>query len=98
MADTRISEGQSLLDVALQELGSVAAIFDQADAALLAITDALAAGQVLPVPTSPAAVPAVVGYYAARGHRVNTSAPPPGPAPTEPGDFSHDDFSPTDFQ
>ena len=94
---TFVTAGQSLLDVALQELGSVASLFDLADASGLAITAPLVAGQVLPVPPSAAAVLAVMDYYQQRGHRVNTSAPAAGPAPAEPGDFSPLDFSPSDF-
>ena len=95
---TYVTDGQSLVDVVLQELGTVASLFDLADASGLAITAPLVAGQVLPVPASTAAVPAVVSYYQQRGHRVNTSAPAPGPAPAAPGDFSPLDFSPSDFQ
>ncbi len=81
---TTITEGQSLLDVALQELGSVAGLFDLADAAGLAITDQLTPGQVLAVPASAAARPELVGYYAGRAYRVNTGDTPPPAAPPTP--------------
>ena len=72
MNATTITQGQSLVDVALQECGTVAALFDLADAAGLAITDVLTAGQVLAVPASAAARPELVGYFAGRNYRVNT--------------------------
>lgn len=83
MTNATISDGQSLLDVALQELGSIAALFDLADANGLGITDALAAGQVLAVPASAAARPELAGYFAARQVRINTGdvvVPPPAVA------------------
>lgn len=91
-----ITEGQSLLDVALQELGSVATLFDLADAAGLGITDMLSAGQVLEVPPSAAARPEIAGYYQARQYRVNTSAEA---APTKPRIYDYDrtDYSPLDY-
>ena len=73
MTNTIVTEGQSLLDVAIQELGSVEALFDLADAAGLGITDQLTAGQVLAVPASPAAQPELAAYFASRGQRINTS-------------------------
>lgn len=98
MSMTIISAGQSLVDVALQELGSVAALFDLADAAGLAITDALTPGQQVPVPLSRSARPDVAAYFSGRAQRLNTGAPAaPDPAPRrrdfKPTDFSRPDFS-----
>ena len=72
MSQTRISEGQSLVDVAVQALGSVAALFDLADAQGLAITDALTAEQVAAVPASAHAAPELAAFFASRAYRVNT--------------------------
>lgn len=90
---TTITEGQSLLDVALQECGSVEALFDLADAAGLAITDALTAGELVEVPTSATARAEVVRYYAGRGQRVNTGSEPVAVPELPTGDFSPNDFS-----
>ena len=79
---TIITEGQSLLDVAIQELGSVAALFDLADAAGLAITDVLTPGRVLEVPASAATRPELVSYFAGRAYRVNTGDVPATPPAT----------------
>ena len=69
-----ITQGQSLADVAIQELGSVAGLFDLADANGLAITDTLTAGQLLTVPASANGRPEVAALFAARGARVNAGA------------------------
>ena len=69
---TIITQGQSLVDVAVQELGSVAALFDLADANGLAITDLLTAGQSLTVPASANADTDLAGYFSSRSQRINT--------------------------
>ncbi len=79
MSTTTVTAGQSLVDVAIQELGSLDALFDLAAANGLAITGALSAGQVLEVPASALARVAVAGYFAGRVLRVNTAN---DPAPT----------------
>jgi hypothetical protein len=61
------------MDVAIQELGCVDAVFDLANANGLAITDALAPGQVLVVPASTAARTDIAAYFASRGQRINTA-------------------------
>ena len=97
---TTITEGQSLVDVALQELGSVASLFDLADAAGLGITDLLTPGQALPVPASAGAVAAVATYYQRGAYRVNTGGLPlpAGAVPPATGlDFDLNDFSSADF-
>lgn len=98
MSPTIITAGQSLVDVAIQELGSVDALFDLADAGGLAITDELVPGQVLVVPDSPAAVPAVVSYFSARAQRINTGDMAP-PAPADPAQryFSNLFFTPDTY-
>lgn len=93
---TTITEGQSLLDVALQELGSVATLFELADAAGMGITDMLSAGQVLEVPAAAAARPEVAGYYQGRQYRVNTSAEA-APMPPPIYDYNRTDYSPLDY-
>jgi hypothetical protein len=72
MLKTTASEGQSLVDVSIQELGTVAGIFDLADASGLAITDVLAPGQVLLVPDSTASQFDIVAYFRKRIQRINT--------------------------
>jgi hypothetical protein len=95
-----VTEGQTLLDVAMQELGSPESIFDLADANGLAITAELTSGQALVIPTSLAARAELVAYYASRQHRINTATTdatsPPDPEPIV-GDFHHPDFHTPDF-
>lgn len=94
MSQTTITAGQSLVDVAIQELGSVEALFDLADAAGLAITDLPEPGAVLPVPASASAAPAIASYFAGRAQRLNTGAPP-ALAQLVALDFDQLDFSHT---
>lgn len=97
MAEIIVSEGQSLMDVALWLLGGVEGAFALADANGLAITDALVAGQVLVVPDAAAVRAEVVDYYATSDYRVNTWAPSqPAPA-VRRRDFKLIDFLPSDF-
>lgn len=79
-----VTNGQSLIDVALQALGSVEGLFDLAAANGLSITDALAPGLVLMVPASTAAQPAVAAYFAGRSQRVNTTNVTPADMPILP--------------
>ena len=98
MSQTIITAGQSLLDVAVQELGTVAGLFDLADAAGLAITDQLTPGQVLPVPVSATSQADIVGYFAGRRQRINTGdTPTPVPAPTRQRYFSNLFFNPDTY-
>ena len=96
MTTTTISAGQNLLDVCLQELGGLSALFDLADAGGLAITDLLTPGQQLPVPASPAGDAAAASYFAARGQRLNTGAQVPTPRPRI-HDYDPTDYSPLDY-
>ena len=57
--------GQSLLDLAIQGMGSIEGVFALAEAAGLSITDELSPGMVIPVPL-PLADPQVAAYYATR--------------------------------
>ena len=99
MTSTTITAGQSLLDVALQEYGSVDALFALADANGLAVTDPLTAGQELVL------VPVPVGYYVGLGdyfrrrkQRLNTGdVPPAPPLPRAPRYFSSSFFKPDYF-
>jgi hypothetical protein len=78
---TTITDGQSLLDVSLQELGSLAALFDLADANGLAITDALTPGQLVAVPASTGAQADLAALFRARRQRINTGDVRLVPAP-----------------
>jgi LysM repeat protein len=93
MNSMTVTEGQSLLDIAIWLLGDAAAVFDLADANGLAITDAVQAGQVLVVPDS-VAKPDVVKFLAEKGVVINTTNYVPD---TPPVDTSLIDFDPTDF-
>ncbi len=79
---------QSLFDIAIQEYGTIEAVFDLAMANGLSVTDTLTAGQVLNVPeVDPAVVqPEIVDYYRRHGIRPATGetevADTPVPAPT----------------
>lgn len=97
MSQTLITAGQSLLDVAIQELGTVAALFDLADAAGLAITDLLTPGQVLAVPASAAAQPSLVAYFQGRAQRINTGDDVAA-SPLDKHDFDFPDFDNPDFE
>ncbi len=97
MSQLIVTEGQSLIDVAIQEYGTVEALFDLADANGLAITDALAPGQVLTGPNSAAAVASVVDYFRQRSQRINVGAPVP-PLILLRRDFKTGDFALADFK
>jgi LysM repeat protein len=58
-----VRNNQSLWDIAIQEYGTVEAVFDLAMANGLGITDILTAGQVLNVPESEYVNAEVVAYY-----------------------------------
>lgn len=114
MTQTLTSAGQSLLDLALQEGGSLEALFALQDAynaqfALeenrLALTDLPPAGVAF-VPPTPVNTD-LADYFAARHYRLSTgdAGPLPGSAPvaTTPVavsliDFSAVDFSAVDFK
>lgn len=96
MSQTIITAGQSLVDVAIQELGSVEALFELADAAGLAITDALAPGALLLVPASPYALPDTAGYFRARAQRINTGDEVAA-SPLSLHDFDFPAFDNSDF-
>lgn len=97
MNPTTITAGQCLLDVCVQELGDVSALFDLADTNGLAITDTLVPGQQMAVPESPNGQAEVAAYFRARNQRLNTGAPAaPAPAPRR-HDFKQTDFTPLDF-
>lgn len=87
---TIITQGQSLVDVAVQAQGTVASLFDLADANGIAITDLLTPGQVLAVPASAGADIAVAGYFAGNAYRVNTGdVAATAPVP-QAGDYTND--------
>ncbi|GGF22190.1 LysM peptidoglycan-binding domain-containing protein [Hymenobacter cavernae] len=69
---TQVSDGQSLLDICLQELGDLSAAYDLADANGLAITDVLTPGQQLIIPSSLLGRSDVAAYFTARAQRINT--------------------------
>jgi hypothetical protein len=97
MKQVVVSTGQSLVDVCMQELGTVAALFDLADANGLAITDVLRPGQLLTVPASLLSAPDVVRYYAGQQLRVNVPDPMRPGAPVPPVVQQLHDFLASDF-
>ena len=70
---TKIIENQSLLDVAIQEDGSVLAVFDWAEANGISVTDDLFPGQVLTAPVSEYRNAEVVEYFKNRGRLIATN-------------------------
>jgi len=96
MSQTTITAGQSLADVAVQELGSLEALFDLADAAGLPITAALTPGQPLEVPASAGALPELAAYFASRAQRLNTGEVPAGGPLPRAGDYALD-YAPGDY-
>lgn len=90
---TTITDGQSLLDVAIQELGTIAAVFDLAAANGLAITDPLTPGQVLSVPSASAALPQLAAYFRQRGQRINTGNDSASEVPTRPAGIFDDTYA-----
>ncbi len=97
MNNTIITEGQSLIDVAVQELGNVEALFDLADANNVGITDLLTSGQALEVPITALLNGGIVAYFRKLSKRINTGVRDL-PAPTPPAhDFDFLDFDTSDF-
>lgn len=93
-----ISAGQSLVDVAMQELGTIEGLAELAAANGIRITDRLTPGQQLVVPAAVATLPDVVRYYRQRGHRINTlNRPAPAAAPDGLRDFVLNDVKREDF-
>ena len=88
-----VTDGQSLVDLALQMGGTVAVLFELADAAGLSITDALVAGQELAVPTAASGRPEVVSYFIGRRQRVNTGSELVAAVVAPTGDFDSAAFS-----
>jgi hypothetical protein len=76
MATTQVSSGQCLIDVAIQEYGSIEALFDLAKDNNLEVDDDLIPGQVLQIrDTLPdTADPDLVDYFARKSIRVNSGA------------------------
>ncbi|MDJ0363564.1 hypothetical protein QMK33_00250 [Hymenobacter sp. H14-R3] len=100
MAEIIVSEGQSLLDVAVWLLGGAEGVWALADANGLAITDALAAGQVLIVPDGATVSADIVAYFQSTSIRVNTTNlhRPAPPVVDEAEDWLETDFkTETDF-
>jgi hypothetical protein len=67
----QVSAGQTLLDVCLQELGTLDALFDLADANGLSVSAPLRPGQWLTVPATVLSRPDVASYFAGRAQRIN---------------------------
>lgn len=99
MKEIIVSEGQSLLDIALWLLGGTEGLFVLADANGLAITSTLVAGQVLLVPEDAVVSADQVSYYQGKNIRVNTTnvVPAAVPVPTGLVDFLEDDFIDLDW-
>jgi hypothetical protein len=95
----KVSEGQSLLDVALWLLGGTEGLFALADANGLAITDDLVAGQVLVVPDGFTVSADQVSYYQEKQLVVNTAnvVRPVAPVQGELVDFLDNDFTDSDW-
>lgn len=62
---TKVSEGQTLFDIAIQECGDINAVYDLADLNLKSITDTLAIGETIILPPV-VAVPKVVEQFKAQ--------------------------------
>lgn len=62
---TVVLDCQSLLDLAIQELGDISGIFDLAEKANVSLTDELAAGQEIELPLQ-LSDKQIAGYYASR--------------------------------
>ncbi len=88
MKTVTVLNNQSLWDIAIQEYGTVEAVFELAQANGLSVTDTLTAGQVLNVPEVDPALtqPEIVDYYRRNGIRPATGetevADTPVPVPT----------------
>jgi len=67
MKKIKVLNNQSLFDIAVQEYGTVEAVFELAMANGLGITDELNAGQELVVPESDFTAPEIVEYYKKNG-------------------------------
>jgi hypothetical protein len=99
----QVSAGQTLLDVCLQELGTLSALFALADANGLSITSPLSPGQLLQVPATVLSMPEVASYFSQRLQRINVADTilPGTVAPLEPAAvqhyFSSDFFTPQYF-
>jgi hypothetical protein len=93
MDSTTITEGQNLVDVALQEGGTISQLFVLADANGLGITDTLEPGQVLKLPAGLVARPDITGYYIRQNYRVNTGEVPASTPQPMDGDYLAGDYS-----
>ena len=80
---TIVSDGQSLLDIVLQETGSLEGLFEMAALNGLLISQKIGAGQVLQKSTE--IKPELVQYFASRKHRINTGIYVVPTPPTVPG-------------
>jgi LysM repeat protein len=88
---TIISNGQTLADIAVQEQGSVEAIFDIAVLnGLESITTNLITGQVLILPSVPS-IKAIADYFRNKNIRVNTGTTPTQLVPVSIFDNTFDD-------
>ncbi len=97
MTNTNVTEGQSLLDVAIGLLGSTARLFDLADANGLAVTDPLTPGQLLSIPDPNTANADLVAYFSKKSYRVNTQDAPVLVVDATAHDWDKGDFDFPDF-
>lgn len=76
MHPIQVTDGQCLMDIAIQEYGSVEALFDLAKDNGLEVDDDITAGQVLQIrDTLPdTADPDIVEYFTKMGFKVNSGA------------------------
>lgn len=70
--DVRVSINQSLFDIAIQQCGSVEAVFAIAELNGLSITDALESGVLLEIPEWVVVDKPITDYYKAKGLRPAT--------------------------
>lgn len=76
--DVRVVVRQSLFDIAVQQCGSVEAVFAIAERNNLSITDALDPGMLIEITDGDVVDKTVSGYYKQKGIRPATDAPPNG--------------------
>ena len=83
--DVRVSINQSLFDIAIQQCGSVEAVFAIAELNGLSITDALEPGVLLEIPEWVVVEKPITDYYKAKGLRPATDFPSTGSGSGEGG-------------
>lgn len=75
--DVRVSVGQSLFDISVQQCGSIEAVFAIAERNGLSITDELDPGMLIEIAEAEVIDAPVASFYQMRGLRPATDAPSP---------------------